>query len=179
MAEKRLPVIIGADPGLGGAIVRFDPETNDFKIFDMPTCTSTKGKNEIDIMGLADLMQPDHEGRRTIAAIELVGPRGDVNGSKQKNGIAATWTFAYGFGILRAVAAMQRLEVHLIVPTEWQKLHRIDLPASTTYKERKSASRALASQLFPRHAESFKRVCDDGRAEACLIATAVWKQVKN
>lgn len=26
MAEKRLPIIVGADPGLGGAIVRFDPE---------------------------------------------------------------------------------------------------------------------------------------------------------
>jgi hypothetical protein len=34
----------------------------------------------------------------------------------------------------------------------------------------KARARELASRLWPEHAAEFKRVRDDGRAEACLIA---------
>jgi hypothetical protein len=48
---------------------------------------------------------------------------------------------------------------------EWKK-------ANGLVKKPKSASRGLAMELWPDAAPLFKRVKDDGRAEACLIARA-------
>jgi hypothetical protein len=40
----------------------------------------------------------------------------------------------------------------------------------------KNASRALASQFFPDCSDQWKRVKDDGRAEAALIAHYGWSK---
>jgi len=50
----------------------------------------------------------------------------------------------------------------LVPPAKWKR--DMQLNAS------KDGSRAKAIQLWPAQAGEFKRVKDDGRAEACLIA---------
>ena len=53
-------------------------------------------------------------------------------------------------------------EMHYATPASWKKHFKLS--------KDKGVSRATASQRFPQNAELFKRVKDDGRAEAALIA---------
>ena len=76
----------------------------------------------------------------------------------------AVQAFAFGKatgGVLGVLAGLEvpTLEVR---PAVWKVL--MGVPAD------KNTSRAMAQKLFPRYAEKFKRVKDDGRAEAALMA---------
>ena len=59
--------------------------------------------------------------------------------------------------------------LHVVTPGKW-KQHFGLARREWSNAERKAASRAHATRMFPSHADLFVRVKDDGRAEAALIA---------
>jgi crossover junction endodeoxyribonuclease RuvC len=72
--------------------------------------------------------------------------------------------FAFGesFGLAKGVLAGLKIPTSTVTPGKWKKALQLNAG--------KDGSRAKAVQIWPEHAGEFKRVKDDGKAEACLIA---------
>ena len=135
-------------------------------IHDVPSSKrKRRGKleTEIDTFALFEtisLLADAYPSARVV--IEKVG------GSPRQAGQFA-FGRAYGLLEMACVAAGFSDRMCFAPPQSWKADARL-IRKGATYRERKEASRALAGELFPSHAKLFARVCDDGRAEAALIA---------
>lgn len=150
-------LIVGIDPGLYGAIAVLNGD--DLTIHDMPILAAgTGGKNIVDHAAMAMIVDGIHKlGAPDLVAIEEVGAR-------PKEAASRSFAFGKGVGILIGVFAAHFAPLRFITPAAWKRGMRI---ASGSDKD---VSRQRASEIFPRHAASWRRVKDDGRAEAALIA---------
>ena len=155
------PTIIGVDPGKTGALAALDVGTGALvSVLDMPMLDA----GIVDgwavrnwVLDLADLDEI------RAAWVERVH-------SMPKQGVASSFTFgaAYG-GVATALNALS-IPVELVPPNVWKK-------AASLGKD-KGAARAMACRLWPSSSEWFRRVKDDGRAEAALIARHGWRLVR-
>ena len=75
-----------------------------------------------------------------------------------------------GYGAIQMALAVHGHDVRYVTPAVWKRHFGLIFPKGTPKAQIKAASRALAQKRFPALADLFKRVKDDGRAEACLIA---------
>lgn len=151
--------ILGCDPGLTGAVALYEDDLDVLIVRDAPTVKVQVGRAK------GRVVYQDAEYARLIQALDP-----EVIIIEQVNGImgqsaSASFNFGVGFGLLRGIAAMLRVPVHFIPPATWRA--RLRVPAG------KDGSRYRAGQLFPRYANLFARVKDDGRAEAALITKAL------
>jgi crossover junction endodeoxyribonuclease RuvC len=146
-------LIYGIDPGFTGAVSIYDTELDSLIIHDIPVVKSPKGKTLINLPELLSILN-NTENQPSLAAIELVNamPNQDVS---------STFRFGQGFGQLQMGIVASKLPIEYVTPRQWKKY--FDLTRD------KGESRRLAKLCFPNHAHYFKRVKDDGRAEAALI----------
>jgi crossover junction endodeoxyribonuclease RuvC len=82
--------------------------------------------------------------------------------SMPKQGVASTFRFGVGTGIVHGVLAGANVPFELVAPTVWKK--RLGLVGRD-----KEAGRALAIRLYPQLEGSLHRVRDHGRADALLM----------
>jgi crossover junction endodeoxyribonuclease RuvC len=82
--------------------------------------------------------------------------------SMPKQGVTSVFTFGQAYGIAIGAAQASGATINYARPQEWKG--HFGLSAD------KKESSALARDLFPDHLDRFKRVKDNGRAEAALIA---------
>lgn len=159
-----MKVILGIDPGLSGALawVGFsglsDPILLDAA--DMPTVSVVSGKSkrqELNLQALSDLMQHPAIPFPDAVWIEKVN-------AMPGQGVTSMFRFGQAFGAAAGVAAGLGLPTKYVRPQEWQK------PFGIRGGD-KDRSRLIASQLFPKRADLFKRKKDNGRSDAALIAT--------
>lgn len=146
-----MSITIGIDPGLTGAIALLDSYGVLLNVYDMPVLD-----RDVSAQLVADL--DDWRGldfHRSVTVIE------DVH-SMPKQGVASSFKFGRGKGVVEGVFAGAGLSLRYVAPSKWKR----DLKLSKD----KGASRQLAMELWPAHVGLFKRVKDDGRAEAALIA---------
>jgi len=149
--------VLGVDPGIGGALALLDFETKAVKaVFDMPV---TDGK--VDPAKLAGIIEMCKIQGSIRAAVELVSsmPRQ-----------AGAFNFGVSAGVVHGVLGALGLLFTLVPPSVWKNamgLHRI---LGETQADVKSRAREVATKLWPERVADFKRIKDDGRAEACLIA---------
>jgi crossover junction endodeoxyribonuclease RuvC len=149
--------VLGIDPGTYGALALLDTGQDTLTVEDMPTISvkrPSKQRNSsvISENHLADLVQrlsPD------VAWIERVH-------AMPKQGVASSFNFGVTFGLVRGVLAASKVPFYMVTPTEWKRAFRLGAD--------KQEARLLASRMFPREAQTFARVRDDGRAEATLLA---------
>ena len=121
-----------------------------FEVVDMPVFDGTaSGEGIAHILGT---WLPD------TVVVEHVQPM-------PKNGSIASFSLGKNYGIVLGVAGAMSYPLVKIRPNEWKK--RMGL-----LKKPKSASRGMATELWPNHASSFRLTKHDGRAEAALIARA-------
>ena len=149
---------IGIDPGLSGAIARYEPKTNDLIIHDVPTHElkrNGKAKREVDLHGLARIMDDLTKDTGGSILIEQVG-------SMPGQGVSSVFAFGKVYGILLGVSAATFVPLDTVTPAVWKKA--MGVTAS------KDGSRAKASSLLPQWSHYWSRAKDDGRAEAALIA---------
>lgn len=126
----------------------------------MPVVSVVSGKtkrNELNLPALADLMQHPAIPFPDAVWIEKVN-------AMPGQGVTSMFRFGDAYGAARGVAAGLGLPTRLVRPQEWQK------PFGIRGGE-KDKSRLVASQLFPKRADLFKRKKDNGRSDAALIAT--------
>jgi crossover junction endodeoxyribonuclease RuvC len=147
--------IIGVDPGLSGAIAVMSSES--LKIFDMPTMTverNGKAKRQVSASELAELLYL-YSGKDCHVYCERVG-------AMAGQGVTSVFSFGRSFGMIEGILAALHMPVTYVAPATWVKaVHR---------GAGKDASRSRAMELFPDNQADFKRVKDDGRSDASLIA---------
>ena len=147
-------LIIGIDPGFSGALAVLDSTTGRLlSVVDMPVQKNKKGKQELNLHALFDLLTPPDE--QVMAVLEFVAAR-------PGQGAPATFRFGQGYGAIQMALAAHAIPTHYVTPAKWKKHFALS--------KDKGVSRGFASQRFPSHAKDFERVKDDGRAEASLIA---------
>jgi crossover junction endodeoxyribonuclease RuvC len=146
---------IGIDPGLSGAIAIISTES--LKIFDMPTMTverNGKAKRQVSASELAEMLYL-YSGRDCHVYVEKVS-------AMAGQGVTSVFSFGRSFGMIEGILAAFKLPVTYVAPATWVK--------AVGRGQGKDASRARAMELFPSDQDQFKRVKDDGRADAALIA---------
>ena len=147
--------VIGIDPGLDGAIAVIS--TNSCRIIDMPTVTierNGKNKRQVSATELAEILYTVKSDDCHVF-VERVS-------AKTGQGVTSVFSFGRSFGMIEGILAAFRLPVTFVPPATWVK--------AVGRGQGKDASRARAMELFPDNQADFKRVKDDGRADAALIA---------
>lgn len=147
-------IVIGADPGMSGAIAALDILTGTLRVVDMPVTKDPKGRTCIDPYELLEILRPP-SGTRCMAVVEHVH-------AMPKQGVSSSFNFGEGYGALKMAIAAHHIPVQFITPAIWKKHFGLSSD--------KGLSRGLASNRFPANAKDFIRVKDDGRAEAALLA---------
>jgi len=145
---------LGIDCGLNGAIAVLE-DGKLVAVHDMPTLTvdiNKKTKRQVSPNLLAvviESIKPD------FAIVERPAAR-------PGQGVTAMFGFGRSLGVVEGVLAGLSVPVTYVAPATWTK--------AMGKAAGKDASRQRAIELFPAMSEQFKRVKDDGRAEAALIA---------
>ena len=146
--------IIGIDVGLNGAIAMMQGETLT-GIVDMPTVSLTrngKAKRQISIPELVEIIktfQPDEAYCERVFA--MAG-----------QGVTSVFSFGRSLGAIEGILGARLIKTTLVTPQIWQKAMGVS--------GGKDGARARAMEVFPWNVDYFKRVKDDGRADAALIA---------
>lgn len=147
---------LGCDPGLYGAIACWDDDLEVLVVRDAPIAHVQVGASrdravllDAEYARLVEDLCPDR------MVIE------EVNGIT-KQSASASFNFGASFGLLRGFAAMAKIPVYFVPPIVWRTRLRV--------RNGKDGSRLRAMQLYPAYSHLFKRVKDDGRAEAALLA---------
>lgn len=161
-------IIIGIDPGIGGAACAFfraDHEGPEFiaDVIDMPAMEDGE-RRQIDDLRLANWVRKMCPVR---AFIENVQPMPSIpdkkTGKRRTMGAATSFRFGMVAGQIRATVRCCGVPLTLIHPRTWKRYFSLEGP-------NKEQSRHLALQLHPEAAHWLQRKKDDGRAEAILLA---------
>lgn len=147
---------LGVDPGLFGAVACWDDDLEALAIEDAPIVRVGVGRS------LARAVMVDAEYARLVRALcpdRVICEQ--VNGIKGQSA-SASFNFGATYGLVRGFAAMLAVPIYFVTPQQWR--HTFRVPRG------KAGSRLAASRMYPSHAEKFRRVKDDGRAEASLLA---------
>lgn len=153
-------IVYGIDPGFGGAVAEFYPASWTLYLHDMPTVPGQKGKTELNMHALYDLLDAGETQGPHIVWMEKVG-------SRPGQGVSSMFRFGQQVGAIEMAVAGHGHQLRMVTPAKW-KAH-FGLSAD------KGAARSIAIQRFPTVASMFSRAKDDGRAEAALIALYGWE----
>lgn len=149
--------IIGVDPGASGAIAILEDNGQLVQVFDMPSVElQVRGKAKRRVapeMLASELRLYNVQG--TVAVVEQVS-------AMPGQGVSSMFAFGQAYGLVLGVLAGLWIPTSTVTPSAWKKALKLNTG--------KDAARAKAAQLWPAQASEFKRVKDDGRAEAALIA---------
>ena len=149
--------ILGIDPGMGGALALYDHPTMPIT-WDMPVSLD----GGIDAVKLAKITASLAKNCPGITAV--------VERVSSMPRQAGAFAFGLSTGIIHGCLASAGIPFELVSPSVWKAKMGLTKFPGETYAENKTRARALATQLFPALAPQFKRVKDDGRAEALLLA---------
>lgn len=151
--------ILGIDIGSKGAIALLTPNGELLDAVEMPCLhDGPAGRRNFNGPLLAEIIARAHA---SSAYVELVGAR---------PGEGAVGAFAFGRsgGVVEGVPAALGIRVTHISPASWKRA--IGIPVGR--EGAKDAARSEALRRWPNKAALFARKCDDGKAEAALIAVA-------
>lgn len=140
-------MIVGVDPGVGGAIALLNDDGSLLTAWDMPVLD---GRVSPHLLSTAEGWQDDW-----TVVLETISTRPGQGGQQ---GIK----MGTNYGVLIGVFGTLGMRIVETRPQVWKKAMRLSAD--------KSASRATAINRWPAHTNLFARVKDDGRAEAALIA---------
>ena len=152
--------VLSCDPGLSGAFCLYGIHTRKIQIWDMPL-----REGRVDPVGVALVVDLARNAAglnaRIHAVVELVQSRPRQSGS---------FNFGVSAGIFHGVLGALGVPYSLVSPSQWKPAMGLRKLSNETQDQNKSRARELAQKLWPERAYQFKRVKDDGRAEACLLA---------
>lgn len=148
MSEK---VVLGIDPGAKGAFAWVTGDGHLIEVADMPF-VNVRGKDRVSAQGVAHLLR-----KREVVLVAIEGV-----GSMPGQGVASSFAFGYAAGILEGVASGAGIPVQITMAAVWKRRAGVSSD--------KGAARQTAIRYWPGATDQFKRVKDDGRAEAALLA---------
>jgi crossover junction endodeoxyribonuclease RuvC len=146
--------VLGIDIGLDGAIALI--ENGDLlEVHDMPTVTLERNNKSKRMVNAAELARLIRQSAPGCAYLERLN-------AMPGQGVTSMFSMGQSLGVVLGILAALDIPTTTIPPRTWQRA--LDVPQG------KDGSRYRAAQLFPAHAELFKRVKDNGRSDAALIA---------
>ena len=145
---------LGIDVGLNGAIALVqDGEL--VGVVDMPTVTldrNGKAKRQVSVPELVDIIKAFDPDEAYVEKVFAMAGQG----------VTSVFSFGRSLGVVEGVLTTLKIKTTLMTPQTWQK--------GLGMTGGKDGSRARAMELFPEQTALFKRVKDDGRSDAALIA---------
>lgn len=153
-------IVVGVDPGFGGALAFLDVDDDavvHVDVIDMPTLKLARGRKvrrELDLSTLARLID-DRATSINHAFVEFAGAR-------PGQGVASMFTFGRTYGATLGILAANFIPITTVTPMRWKR--SLGVPAA------KDGARARASELLPKSAHLWSVAVHAGRAEAALIA---------
>ncbi len=151
-------VVLGIDLGVNGAIAALE-DGGLIIVNDMPTLNDGPAKRRtVNAPLLAEIIAKSHADKVYVEHV----------GVFPQDGLVGAFAFGRARGVVEGVCAGLFIPVEFITPPKWKRLVGIK-PGKEGAKD---AARSRAIQLWPGNAALFRRVKDDGRAEAALIAVA-------
>jgi crossover junction endodeoxyribonuclease RuvC len=145
---------LGIDVGLNGAIALVvDGEL--VSVVDMPTVTldrNGKAKRQVSVPELVDIIKQFDPNEAYVEKVFAMAGQG----------VTSVFSFGRSLGVVEGVLTTMKIKTTLMTPQTWQK--------GLGMTGGKDGSRARAMELFPEQTALFKRVKDDGRSDAALIA---------
>lgn len=153
-------VILGIDPGVGGALACVDEQDIVRTVCDMPVLRAegARGRRIVDgpaLLRLLRELQVLYLGYDFRAVLEAVR-------SMPRDGHVGAFSFGRSFGTIETALAAVEIPFTAVRPQVWKKA--LSVPAN------KDGARAVASRLMPSDAGRWPLKKHDGRAEAALIA---------
>jgi crossover junction endodeoxyribonuclease RuvC len=159
----RAMIVLGVDIGNTGAIALIDESGELIDAIDMPCLEDgPAGRRSVNAPLLASIVA---RAGASHAYVELVGPR-------PGEGSAGAFAFGRARGVVEGVLAAANVPARLLTPAVWKRAIGI-APGKARAKD---AARSEAIRRWPAQAGLFRRIRDDGRAEAALIAVAGLKR---
>jgi len=156
------PLVLGVDPGLSGGWALVDAKGALVDAQPMPIVTikrRSKASTQIDGPTLADQLK--RAGFGATGFVEAVSSRPRQAGQFQ---------FGINCGLVHGILHAHRVPFQLVAPATWKSVHGIKRAEDETKADTKTEARRIAASIYPKHAQRFSRVKDDGVAEAVLIA---------
>lgn len=154
------PLLMGIDPGLGGAICVVDCDRNLLvDMIDLPTfgkATKARKSGEFTLLdvhslsSLIDLYAP-------LTALAVL----EEPGAMPKQGLGSTFRFGHVCGQIHGVLAGHYIPVATVKPSVWKSALALD--------HDKSKSMAMATAQFPAASGLWKQKQHNDRAEAALL----------
>jgi crossover junction endodeoxyribonuclease RuvC len=162
ISDNQIPThILGVDPGLRGALCLYEVATHRIWLYDMPVSDGQVNPHLLASVIDAAKFAANVSASQIHAAIENVSsmPRQ-----------AGAFNFGRSAGVVHGVLGALNIPFSLIAPSQWKAVMGLNRSFHETQTQNKTRARDLAVKLWPGLAHEFKRVKDDGRAEAALIA---------
>lgn len=145
-----LRVVAGIDPGATGAYAEVDWQGQLIGVWDTPN--TGNGKPRVAAQAFALLLasrKPAHVYIERVSAWP-------------GQGVSSSFAFGYSAGVIEGVLSALSVPISFVSPAVWKRTAGLTAD--------KSSVRVRAMQLWPDFANEFRRIRDDGRAEACMIA---------
>lgn len=154
------PLLLGIDPGFGGAIVVYDCDRRDLvDVIDLPLYqTTTRARksgllNHLDIHKVSSLID-QYAPHTALCALEEPG-------AMPNQGLSSTFRFGHVCGAIHGVMAGHYIPVVPIKPGVWK--------SALNLSEDKDRSRDLASEYFANGSQLWPLKKHNDRAEAALL----------
>lgn len=156
-------IVYGVDIGVTGAVsCLVNGELRD--VTDLPTELVADDRKRIDDRGLSALLRawraaygPDAElALLEQPFVQAINHRGSV------------LSLGDSFGVCRGVLGALGIGWVAVRPRDWKK--------AMLLTDDKNGAREMAVQMFPLHADAFKRAKDHNRAESALLAAYGWRE---
>jgi len=164
-----MELYIGIDPGAKGAISAVLGDGNFWDTQDMPITPKTTGKgNETNAYLLTNIikdMTEDHSYMDVNIGVEAVS-------AMPRQGVTGVFSFGRSLGVIEGVLAGLGFSIAFFRPQAWKKVHGL-------IGKEKDQARTLVIGKWPAQAKLFKRIKDQGRADALLIAETLRLQSLN
>ena len=145
-------IVIGIDPGLGGAVAVLNRHGSILRLEDTPTF-QLSGKREYDVRGMADILRDYTEEAHAFIERQVALPR---------ENISAAFKLGVGYGVWLGILGALGIPHTAVSPQVWQR----DMYHGAV-GEGKDRSLLVASRLWPDL--KIPRTRHD-RADALLIA---------
>jgi crossover junction endodeoxyribonuclease RuvC len=147
--------ILAVDIGQTGAFCVYNTDSKAILLWDMPVHQVKVGAKLVKRVSAVDVAQSLYGIPIDHAFVELVS-------AMPNQGVSSMFGFGKSAGIIEGVLGAMRIPVTFVTPQKWIKAMGV--------RGGKDGSRQRASELLPEFASEFKRVKDNGRSDACLIA---------
>jgi len=146
-------IVCGIDPGLNGGIAFIGGDNSSCHRVPVETYTiGGKRRKYIDLVSVVEMLQ---DKKPDIVYIEK-------QQAMPGQGVSSTFKTGFGFGLYLGVLVALGLKYKQVSPRKWKG----DLDVSKD----KDLARLKATKLMPELADSWQLKCEDGVAEAALIA---------